>query len=106
MTEQTGWRIRDDAREAAHDYAHKEAARSARKVAKAIRHLYGFDHKLVRDTVYKSTYDAFYRDWFPEELANLLLREMRSIAQAQLTPTIEGSHELSALFGLDQEAQQ
>ena len=106
MTEQKGWRIRQAAQEAAHDYAHKEATRSSRKVAKAIDRLYGFDHKLVRETVYKSTYDAFYRDKFPEELADLLLREMRSIAQAQLAPTLEGSGELSALSGLNPEAQQ
>ena len=106
MTEQKGWRIRRAAQEAAHNFAHKEATRSARKVAKAIDRLYGFNHKLVRDTVYKSTYDAFYSDRFQEEIIDHLLREMRGIAQAQLTPTIEGRRELSALFGLDSEAQQ
>jgi hypothetical protein len=103
MTEQRGWRIRQAAQEAAYDFAHKEATRSARKVAKAISHLYGFDQ-----TVYKSTYDAFYRDRFPEELADLLLQEMRVIAQANMTgsraPVIETDRDLSALFGLDPEA--
>lgn len=106
MTEQKGWRIRQAAQEAAHEFAHKEATRSARKVAKAIDRLYGFNHKLVRETAYKSTYDAFYGDRFQEEVIDQLLREMRGIAQAQLTPTIEGRRELSALFGLDPEAQQ
>lgn len=109
MTEQKGWRIRQTAHDAAHDYAQKEATRNARKALKAIQHLYGFSHKLVRETVYKSTYDAFYRDRFQEELIDQILREM-DVAPARIAEhhpsAIDTGRDLSALFGLDPGTQQ
>jgi hypothetical protein len=102
-----GSEIRETAHYIAHQEAHRAATSAARKVTKAIKYLYGFDHKLVRDTVYRSSYEALYRDRFQEELIDLILQQktadQKHLTEEDYALAVDAGRDMHALFGIEPE---